>query len=186
MPFYIMKQDTLMDDIASLDGLPDGMDALEWMEGKVIPPPDSELILNLSLESGGGRGDIIDGFATLYSDELKEALELNGADNIKYYPVLLLDQNDNTTEKGFWLVNIIGLFDCIDMEKSKVKYWPSGMGFDFLSMAIDESKTNGAKIFRLKEDPTKVIINQELKDYFDKTDMLVGVTLVQTEEYSDW
>ncbi|HWV16766.1 MAG TPA: DUF1629 domain-containing protein [Cellvibrio sp.] len=186
MPFYIMKQDTLMEDIAYLDGLPDDMDALEWQEGKIMSPPSEKLVLNLSLDSGGNRGDIIDGFATLYSDELKEALEVNGVDNVRFYPVLLLDPNDNTTERGFWLANIIGLFDCIDMINSKVKYWASGMGFNFLSMVIDESKTNGAKIFRLKEDPTKVIINQELKDYFDKTNMLIGVTLIQTENYSDW
>lgn len=185
MPFYIMKQDTMMEAIASLDESPD-MDQVEWMDGKSKPLPGSELILKLSLESGDRRGDIIDGFAILYSDELKEALELNGVDNVRYYPVLLLDQNDETTERGFWLVNIIGLFDCTDMQRSKVKYWPSGRGFDFLSMAIDESKTNGAKIFRLKDDPNKVIINQELKDYFDKTDMLLGVTLIQTEDYSDW
>lgn len=72
------------------------------------------------------------------------------------------------------------------MQQSKIKPWVTGIGFDFLSMVIDEEKTNGAKIFRLKEDPTKVIINQELKDYFDETDMLVGVELIKTEDYSDW
>lgn len=57
--------------------------------------------------------------------------------------------------------------------------------FEILSLVIDETKTNGAKIFRLYNDPTLVIINQELKDYFDETDRLVGVDLIQTEMYSE-
>ena len=186
MSFYIMKQDALMEDIASIDGLPNHMDPLKWMQGKQMQAPEQKLILDLSLVSGDGRGDIIDGFITLYSDEMKEALEENNVDNVQFYPVLLRDQNDDTLEPGFWIANIIGLFDCIDMQKSKTKPWVTGIGFDFLSMVIDEKKTNGAKIFRLKEDPTKVIINQELKDYFDETDMLVGVELIKTEDYSDW
>jgi hypothetical protein len=113
-------------------------------------------------------------------------LEQQGVDNIAYYPVTLRDQNTNEVEGGYWLVNILGLLDCVDMAKSKVKWWPSGMGFNFLSMVIDEQKTHGAKLFRLKDDPTKVIINEELKAFFDKTDMLVGVKLIKTEDYSDF
>ena len=186
MAFYIMKQYTLVEGVASLDGLPDDMDPMDWLQGKVIVPPPKDLVLDLSLNSGDFRGDIIGTFATLYSDELKEALETLSVDNVQFFPVRLRDQNDGTTEGGFWLVNIIGLYDCVDVGKSKIKPWVTGIGFDFLSMVLDESKTNGAKIFRLKDDPTKVIINQELKDYFDQTDMLVGVELIQTEDYSDW
>ena len=181
-----MKQDTLIEGSAALDGLPDDMDALDWMQGKIMPAPEKELVLDLSLESGDYRGHIIDGFATLYHEDLKDALDSLGVDNILYYPLKLRDPNDNSTESGYFLANIIGLLDCIDMDKSKTKPWVTGIGFDFLSMVIDESKTKGAKIFRLKDDPTKVIINQELKDYFDKTDMLVGVELIKTEDYSDW
>lgn len=170
----------------ALDGLPDEIDALDWVSGKIMDRPAEDLIVDLSLESGDYRGHIIDGFATLYHESLKEALDSLGVDNILYFPVRLRHQDDGSTEGGYLLTNIIGLLDCVDMAKSKVKYWPSGMGFDFLSMAIDETKTNGAKIFRLKDDPTKVIINQELKDYFDRTDMLVGVILTQAEDYSDW
>ena len=38
----------------------------------------------------------------------------------------------------------------------------------------------------IKHDPTIVIINEELKQYFEKTDMLVGVDIIHTEDYSDW
>lgn len=164
------------------------MDALEWMQGKRMfdPAPGAELVLELALESGGYRGHLIDGMATLFHEDLKDALDSQGIDNVIYYPVRLRDPNDGTTEGGYFLANIIDLLDCVDMQRSKVKPWVTGIGFDFLSMVIDESKTNGAKIFRLKSDPAKILINEELKRYFDETDMLVGVDLIRSEDYSDW
>lgn len=185
MSFYIMQQDTLIDGARSLDGEPEDMDALDWVLGKPLPAPRDNLVLDLSLESGEYRGDILGAFFTLYSDELKEALESQGVENVLYYPVRLRDQRTNKTEGGYWLVNIIGLYDCVDMEKSKVKYW-NPEDFYFESIVIDERKTNGAKIFRLQSHPASVVINEELKRFFDETDMLVGVDLIKTEEYSDW
>jgi hypothetical protein len=184
-----MRQDTSIDGCCALDGLPDHLDSLEWMKGTPMPhpSPDKELILDLSPASGDYRGDIIDGFLTLYSDELREALAQLGVDNIEYYPVVLRDQNSNTLEDGYSLANIIGLLDCVDMKRSRVRWWPSGMGFDFQKMVIDERKTNGMKLFRLHDDPTKVIINEELKRALvDDTDMLAGVTVLDTEEYADF
>ncbi|NHN25009.1 hypothetical protein FIA58_004890 [Flavobacterium jejuense] len=184
-----MIQDTLIDGARSLDGVPDSMDPLEWIQGKIMPAPAENLVLDLSLESGDYRGHIIDGFLTLYHRQLKEALTHLGVDNIAYFPVRIRDQNTDSTEDGYFLANIIGRIDCIDMEKSKIKRSPSDIDesdFEIQSLAIDESKTNGAKIFRLYSDPTLVIINQELKDYFDQTDMLVGVELLKTEDYSEW
>lgn len=188
MAFFVMRQETLVEGARSLDGVPDNMDSLEWMQGKkmINPAADQKLVLDLSLESGDYRGDIIDGFLTLYSDELKVALEQQGVDNIDNFRVVIRDQNTGEREGGYWLTNILGLLDCVDMARSKVKHHRSGMGFDFESMVIDESKTQGLKIFRLMEDPTKVIINEELRRHFDATDMLVGVRLTRTEDYSDF
>ena len=184
-----MQQDTLIDGARSLDGVPDNIDVEEWIQGKAVPHPGENIVLDLSLESGEYRGDIMDGFLTCYSDELKEALENQGVNNVEYYPIRLRDQETNKTEGGYWLVNIIGRYDCIDMDKSEIGRHESDIDetdFEILSLVIDKEKTNGAKIFRLHSDPTLVIINQELKDYFDKTDMLVGVNLIQTEMYSEW
>ncbi len=129
---------------------------------------------------------MITGLSCLFHEDLKDALEGLGVDNVLYYPVRLRDQNSDTTEGGYYLAKITSCLDCIDMEKSKTKKWVTGIGFDFLSMAIDASKTNGELIFRLKDDPSKIIINQTLYDHFEETDMLVGVDIMKTEDYSDW
>jgi hypothetical protein len=183
-----MKQDTLIEGSAAIDGVPDDIDVLDWVQGKRMRDisENREVLLELALESGDYRGSVIDGLLTLYHETLKAGMDSFGIENVKYMPVVLRDQESGEKENRYFLANIIGLLDCVDMSKSKTKPWVTGIGFDFQSMVIDESKTNGAKIFRLKEDPTKVIINEELKQYFDDTDLLVGVELIKTEDYSDW
>ena len=183
-----MRQDTEIDGSRAVEAVPDNIDPLEWIQGqrKPNPSPNAPLVLDLSLESGDYRGHIIDGLVTLYHKGLKKALEDQGVDNIDYFPVVLRNQETEELDKSYFLVNILGRLDCVDMAKSKVKWWASGQGFDFESMVIDPAKTHGAKIFRLASDPTKVIINEELKKYFDHTDMLAGVTLIQTEDYRDF
>ncbi len=189
MLYFIFRQNTLVKGgAAALDGVPDNIDSLEWMQGETITSPMTQnpLLLDLSLESGSFRGAIIGGFLTLYHRRLCTALTEFGVDNIRYFPVVLRDQKTGKTENDYFLVNIIGLLDCVDMNKSKVNWWASGMGFDFVSMVIDENKTQGLSIFRLKDDPTKVLISEELKRYLQEKKVLVGTKLIKPEDYSDW
>ena len=53
-------------------------------------------------------------------------------------------------------------------------------------MVIDESKTHGAKIFRLKDRPSRLIISEDLKVHLEKSDTLYGVEVLKTEDFSDW
>ncbi|MDH5218268.1 MAG: hypothetical protein OEX19_11255 [Gammaproteobacteria bacterium] len=173
---------------AAIDRVPDGVDSLEWMKGVTLsdPSPGSPLVLDLSLESGLFRGAIIDGFLTLYHRKLMQILSEFKIENIQHFPVILRDQETGKTEETYVMVNIIGLIDCVDMDKSKVRWWPSGMGYDFESMYIDGSKVHGLHIFRLKDDPAKVIISEELKQHLETHKMLVGTKVIKTEDYSDW
>jgi hypothetical protein len=187
MGFYVMRQDTSIEGSAAVVGLPDSMDALEWMQGQgAALAPGTQLTLELAPGSGDYRGHLLEGIATLFHEDLKDALDGQGVDNVIYSPVRLRDPNDGTTEGGYFLARITSLLDCVDTQRSKVRPWVTGIGFDFLSMAIDASRTGGARIFRLKDDPARIIINEELKRYFDETDMLVGVDLIETGKYSDW
>jgi len=37
MPFYIMKQNTLIEGCAAIDSVPDNIDSLDWIQGKRVP-----------------------------------------------------------------------------------------------------------------------------------------------------
>jgi len=190
MAYFIFRQKTLgvKGGAAAIDSIPDNMGSLAWITGNVTisPTNPAPLTLDLALESGSFRGAIIDGLVTLYHKKLCAVLTDFGIDNIQYFPVVLRNKDTGKTEDDYFLVNIIGLLDCVDMNKSKVKWWPSGMGFDFISMVIDENKTQGLPVFRLKEDPTKVLISEALKKHLQKNKVLVGTQLIKPEDYSDW
>lgn len=190
MPHHVFRQKTMRvkGGAAAIDGVPDNIDSLDWLRGGLMASTTNRdpLLLDLALESGSFRGQIIDGLLTLYRSKLCNALIDFGIDNVQYYPVVLRDQETGKTEDDYFLVNIIGLLDCVDMDKSEVNWWPSGMGFDFVSMAIDEVKTQGLSIFRLKDDPTKVLISDDLKNHLEKNKILGGVKLIEPKDYSDF
>ena len=108
------------------------MDPIDWIDGKIMPAPPKDSILNLSEASGDYRGSIIDGLITLYHDTLKKTLTDFGIDNIQYFPVKLRNQPGSKrpmpVEGGYWIANIIGVIECVDTEKSIIEPRPSGMG----------------------------------------------------------
>lgn len=189
MAYYTMRQDTSIAGSASVDGLPDILDPEDWISGQfqTDPAQGKVLTLDLSLESGDYRGHLIDGFLPLFHEDLKDALTGLGVGNIQYYPVRLRDQNSNSTEGGYWLANVLGIIDCIDMIKSKFEIWPSGKGYWFQSIVIDHEKARGAKVFRVLNKQPLLIVSEEIKRRLvDETDMLVGVKVAPTEEYADF
>ena len=163
--FYILDQNAEIEGSAAVNDLPESIDPLDWIRGKIMPAPPKDLVLNLSEASGDGRGDIIDGLITLYSDKLKKVLTDFGIDNIQYFPVKLRDPKDGTLERGYWIANIIGLIECVDKENSTLIPLPSGIGNDLGPFQIMASKTKGVPLFRLAEAPTLVIVTEKLVDH---------------------
>ncbi len=186
MSYYILKQDTTIEGSIALDGVPDFIEPSEWIQGKLMDPIPEGLVLDLSLESGDYFGDIIQSFLTLFHRSFREGLSALAIDNIQYFPVILRDQETGETASAYSIANIIGLLDCMDKSASKITMWGSGMGFDIESLVIDPDKTNGAKIFRLVDKPTLIIVNEEVKDYLEENDLLAGVDVINTVDYSDW
>ena len=164
--FYILDQDAEIEGSAAIDDLPESMDPIDGIGGKILSAPPKDLILNLSEASGDYRGSIIDGLITLYHDTLKKTLTEFGIDNIQYFPVKLRNppgsKRPMPVESNYWIANIIGLIECVDRENSTLIPLPSGIGEDLGPFQILESKTKGAPLFRLAESPTLVIVTEKL------------------------
>jgi len=182
MRYYLLEQDLLVPGAPALGDLPDDIDLMDWVQGKVMPAPPSPLRLLLSENSGDFRGDIIESLLTLYSDKLKDALTTFGVDNVDYYPVELEHPTTHHIEGGYWLANVIGLVNCVDLDKSSFVRRASGTGIILEAFTIDGARAPEQPIFRLDEKATLVVINEHLKARLD----LVGLTggrLTWTEEY---
>lgn len=177
--YYILDQDTSIEGSAAVNDLPASMEIFDWLEGKNMPGPGEGVLLDLSNNSGDYRGDIISGVITLYHTELKSALTKFGVDNIQYFPAILRNRITGKLENGYWIANIIGAIECVDMKNSVIEHRPSGIGGYLHAFEIDEKRTNGASIFRLAEAPTLVIVTEKLGCYLAESGS-VGIRLIKT------
>lgn len=165
MNYYILKQG-LMNEIALDEVLPDSIEPRDWLKGEMITSPPENLTLDLSLKSKQNYGSIILSSLTIFHYLFEQALTDFGIDTIQYIPVNLREQNSDEIITSYSVANIIGLYDCLDKNKSKVRKGRKG-GLIIDSIVIDESKTNGAKIFRMYDDPRLIIITEDLKNYLE-------------------
>ncbi|WP_298954572.1 DUF1629 domain-containing protein [uncultured Nonlabens sp.] len=179
--YWILKENDAMSDYNYTVGVPDGIDMLEWFSGKSIP--SLRVPVNMTLKAGASdyRGDIMGGMMTLYSKELLIMLQEFGVDNVQYRPVDLLDPDTNETEYGYFLVNIVGLIECVKGYDHNAK--PLDRPTSLEKFTIDPEKAGDAAIFRLAESPRLVIINDELKNYLVDNG-LSGAILCETDEYT--
>ncbi len=185
MNYYLLLQDRMVEGSAGVRGLPDDMDPMDWIQGKVMPAPPSPIRLMLSENSGDFRGDVIQSLVTLYSDKLRNALTTFGVDNVDFFSVELEHPKTRHLEGGYWLTNVIGLVHCVDLAKSKYKPLASGTGIRLKAFSIDEDRAPEQPLFRLDEKPTLVVINEPLKTHLDAAG-LTGVRLVPTEHYDGY
>lgn len=113
----------------------------------------------------GSPDDFHDSNVPLMSKRLKEAIESAGVDNINFYPVTVRNTETGETYEYF-AFNLIGLMSVIDYGKSDV----SSHDGDFIgdsqirTLAIDESKTRLALMFRLKEKFSVILIHRVVKE----------------------
>lgn len=81
--------------------------------------------------------------------DVAEVLREAGVDNIDFYPAVLFDGTRAYDE--YLLCNVIGLVDAVDKRRSKTR------------MVLDEKKTGGLGLFRLKQRPSLVVIDERVR-----------------------
>lgn len=182
MEYYLFDQDLLVRRAVTLGSLPDDMDPLEWIRGQVMTAPPTPLRLRLSESSGDTPGDIVQPFVTVYSGKLRRALTEFGVDNVEFFPVELEHPRSGQITRDYWLANIVGRVNCVDMENSTYRRSRSGKGLHLESFKIDEKRAPKQPIFRLDEQATLVIINEPLKEHLEAVG-LSGVRILPTEEF---
>jgi len=141
----------------------------------------------------GDRGTFVDYMGAspscmVVSDRFVEALRSVGGDNVDYYPAQLVDETSGRTTAGYQAANVVGLIACVDREKSVYTLMPgfptdvivkNGV-FEFKALHLDYSKVQGAKLFRLFERNSTIVVHECVKDAIEKAG-LRGIRLVPAE-----
>jgi hypothetical protein len=142
---------------------------VSWMRGLTIETPLPTPI-EVEMDGDGIMMPMFKRGILLFRDDLIQAMESAGVDNMDYYDTVLIDPVANVRYDNYKAVNIIGLVAAADLQKSKYTA-PSGVPMidtNFDSVVIDEEKAMGLLMFRMAECVSAIVIHEKVKDYIEQ------------------
>lgn len=176
--YYVMSYVVPQDEDGGYFDVDDGLEfegVDSWSLGRPfavrLPEP---IVIDLTVvdDYAGPPSDLYDGNMCLMSARLVEALQAAGVDNLQTYRAAL--RNSDTGETfDFRAVNIVGVIAAADLgESAWTSHDPEPL-FDvnFDSLAVDESRTGGALMFRLAENTGVILVHESVRN------RLVGLDL---------
>lgn len=179
MPYTILRQD-LNPNVWCVQGSA-SLDMTTLRAGAPLP---TSLPTPVELDLRDDSGIPSDFFETPYfivSDVMRSALSSAGVDNIDYYETVLRHPTTRAAHGGFWLGNITGIVSCVDEAKSKYKMLSGGRKL-LRHFEIDESKTHGLSLFRLRESTRLVLIADRVKETLQSAG-LAGLYFQETSQF---
>lgn len=100
----------------------------------------------------------------LMSTELIEALRSAGVSNLELFDAVLVDEAQQREYNSYRLVNIVGVIAAADLAASVYRAHGTPLfDVEFDSLAIDESRTRGALMFRLAENLSGIVVHESVK-----------------------
>jgi len=167
----------------SPDRLPDG-DRRHWATGGVFPAPPREPIqIEILEEEAGLLLEYYDTNISIMSRRLAKVLGDAGVDNIDFYETEIHDLKSGEVLKSHLAFNLIGAIEAADLANSKYQALDGPLiTVDFDSLAIDESKTRGALMFRLAESTNGVAVHESVREKIEAA----GIDTLSFFDPEDW
>jgi hypothetical protein len=154
-----------------------------WITGSRIRQPVEEPIRStLSDTAGPDMPDVfLADWIPLFSDRVVKTLTDAGVDNIDTYAAEILDPRSGKTWRDYKAANVIGLVECVDMKKSKYDRSSSFPMIEFERIVLNEKKVKQARMFRLAENPSFILVSEPVKKAFDDGNW-VGLKLIALDD----
>lgn len=160
------------------------LDPVDLLKGAKLVNEPKKIEITLAESSGDFFPDMFSTPVTLMSSKMKACFDNLGIKNIDFYPAILIDTKNSKKIEGYWLVNVLGRFQCLDEENSDTSLDPLGY-LEFESFCIDETKILGAEVFRLNENGRMIIIGERIYRALMELD-LKGVVIKNTKEFDGY
>jgi len=185
--YYVLTYDGFSETEALELPRPDLPDDLEFDNGVKVPKPPKLITFEMTAEEKGDLGDVVPtGLPGLViSEKFRKTLDGAGVDNIQYVPAEIVDTVAKKTYAGYFVANIIGVVDCIDMARSQLTMraaLPDKIR-DINELHIDEKRAAEQPVFRLARKSSIILVNEGVKKAIDKA-KLKGPGLAEAEGYS--
>lgn len=108
----------------------------------------------------------------LFSDRLVQCLRAAGVTNLDCYEAQLADASGKVLTAPYHAVNIVGLVAAADQGQSEKHPLSDYPMTEFTRLVIDAQATRGSKLFRLADNPSFVIIDEDVKRALDAADLV--------------
>ncbi|MDH5180258.1 MAG: hypothetical protein OEZ39_09285 [Gammaproteobacteria bacterium] len=169
--YYILEENDLIEPgpySAVYDGESSALEPIDFISGNVLDLKlDEPVVIRLYeyTEGDTGMADFYSLPFPIMSDTMFRTLTMLGVSNLQTWPATLLVPNQNECIDTYKIVNIIGTIAAADMTRSDyIDMGGSGrIAVGFRNLVIDEQKADGAKMFRLAESPSTIIIHEDIK-----------------------
>jgi hypothetical protein len=117
----------------------------------------------------------------LFSKKFVDVLNRCNITNIEYFPAEVIYTPTGDVYE-YYIANIIGLKNGLDLAKSKYDVDEDGFIFDVDKIVFDDTKISGEKIFRLKEKRILVVVHKSVKGEIEAAD-LSGIQIVSDDAW---
>jgi len=185
MPFFVMTCEG-EDPRAALGKGPPMNDA-PWMHGRPLkgnfPQP---LVYTLDPERPGIVAAMYEAVAyPVMRDDLVEALQSAGVDNLQLFPAVIRDPESGAEHKNYKAFNIVGVVSAADMAKSQLMGTSDStmIDVDFDSLAIDEQRAAPFRLFRLAESVNAIIVDDAVRNAVERRG-IPGMVFYDPEDWS--
>ncbi|MBN1501817.1 MAG: hypothetical protein JW982_16785 [Spirochaetes bacterium] len=181
MNYFFCRQDLFSNiDTAEISGHTADTGKYFWTSGMKIQEKIPLQVLDLDTEYGTKLPAFFDTSLPVMSSGLIDAFENAGVDNFDKYPVILKRLDNGMEYANYFAVNFIGCIDALDKEKTAI----INESFRRYShVVIDEKKTQGFKCFRLKDGPSLLVVDENVKKKLENHDFY-SLLLQKCEDYN--
>ncbi len=150
------------------ENLPVEFHLLSGREMKV--PVNLPLVYTTDAKKGDELRSFLDSSFTLMSADFLDLFKKAGVANLQTFPAVIKSTEDGYVWDNYFGVNIIGMIECADLEKSKYTEIMPGH-YRFKELAINSARIpDGLLMFRLKEHLPTIVIHRSVGRLIKDTD----------------
>ncbi|WP_025663498.1 imm11 family protein [Aquimarina megaterium] len=125
---------------------------------------------------------------SVVSKRFKTFLDNLSMDNIQYFPATIIEREKEPAKEGYFVANIIGLLDCIDINLSIMDMDQDEKNTIIWSidqLVLMEDMNNSNKIFRARYFTRIILVDELFKEAFEQTG-IKGIKLISPERWDGY
>ncbi|QSQ21987.1 hypothetical protein JY651_43740 [Pyxidicoccus parkwayensis] len=190
MTKYVLIEPTSEGDAAEFSHMRNYDDDFEIHEGiplKESFPPDAAYQMSDYAPDKTALQDVLENLDQNFviNEKVKAFLEAEGVQHVEYLPVKLLNHKGREVKERYFVVNMLPLIDCVDLEKTKYEENPLDPErlMNISNLTVHEEKIpDDFQVLRLKRISGAMLIRRDLVEKMKKAGFR-GLGITEIVEY---